>query len=220
VAAADLVLRLALEDKTEHVRTLRLPFASTDSAMFLKLVQLDLATHPPAAEIVGAHLRVEPAPQRKLQSGLFIPVAPEAEKLELTLARLQRVVGEGNVGTPEVLDTHRPDAFRMTRFVAQADAVVRGAAPVAVAAPPLAIRFFRPPIPADVRAPDGVPVRVRAKGIRGDVVGYAGPWRTSGDWWRQDAWMRDEWDLALDTGPLVRVFCEPRERWFVGGNYD
>jgi hypothetical protein len=32
--------------------------------------------------------------------------------------------------------------------------------------------------------------------------------------------MRDEWDLALDTGPLVRVFCEPRDRWFVGGNYD
>jgi len=54
---------------------------------------------------------------RVLQNGLFIPLAPEPEKLELMLARLARLVGPDNLGSPELLDTHRPDAFRVKRFV-------------------------------------------------------------------------------------------------------
>jgi protein ImuB len=218
LASAELTLRLKLEDKTEHSRTIRVPFASTDTGIFLKLIQYDLAAHPPESPILFVILRAEPSPQRRLQGGLFVPVAPETEKLELTLARLTAVVGEGNVGSPELLNTHRPDAFRMTRFVARADSPVKGAS--VLLAPPLAIRLFRPPLPADVAAPHGAPQYVRARGIRGDVVGYAGPWRTSGDWWRLDAWSRDEWDVALDTGALYRVFREDRDHWYVGGNYD
>jgi protein ImuB len=219
LAAAGLILRLALENRTEYVRSIRLPFASTDASTFLKLLQYDLAAHPPAAAIVRVALCAEPAAQRRLQSGLFIPVAPEAQKLEVTLVRLTAVVGEGNAGSPELLNTHRPDAFRINRFTAGTDAHVKPA-PVAAAYPPLAIRFFRPPLPAEVAAHQGVPAAVRARGIRGDVIGYAGPWRTSGDWWRSDQWARDEWDIALDCGALYRIFCERDERWFVGGNYD
>ena len=218
LAASEMTLRLRLEDKTEHTRTIRVPFASTDTATFLKLIQYDLAAHPPESSIYHVVLRAEPTPQRRLQGGLFVPVAPEAEKLELTLTRLKAVVGEGNVGSPELLNTHRPDAFRVNHFVARADAPVKGRS--TMLAPPLAIRLFRPPLPADVSAPHGTPRYVRARGIRGDVVGYAGPWRTSGDWWRTDAWSRDEWDVALDTGVLYRVFREERGIWFIGGNYD
>jgi protein ImuB len=71
-----------------------------------------------------------------------------------------------------------------------------------------------------VAVSNGAPRSVRARGIRGDVVEFAGPWRTSGDWWRSDAWSRDEWDIALSTGALYRVFREMQDRWFVGGNYD
>ncbi|HYO84558.1 MAG TPA: DNA polymerase Y family protein [Bryobacteraceae bacterium] len=218
LAAVSLTLRLALDDRTEHVRTIRLPFASVDTAMFLKLLQLDLAAHPPMAEITGIYLRADPAEQRRLQTGLFIPAAPESEKLELTLARLNALVGEGNAGSPEVLNTHRPDAFTLKRFVARTDAPVRKR--TAATTPPLAIRIYRPPIPARIYLREQVPVSVQAQGIRGDVVSFAGPWRTSGDWWKADPWMRDEWDLALDSGALYRVFREPHDRWFVGGNYD
>jgi protein ImuB len=219
LAATEITVRLALEDAPAHTRTIRLPFASTDTGTLLKLLQYDLAAHPPQAPILRVVVHAEPSPQRRLQGGLFRPVAPEAEKLELTLARLSAVVGEGNVGSPELLDTHRPDAFRINRFVARADAPLQPSAPL-VTPPPLAIRLYRPPLPAEVAVANGTPQWVRARGIRGDVIGYAGPWRTSGDWWRSDSWSRDEWDLALSTGTLYRVFRTIPDRWFVGGNYD
>jgi hypothetical protein len=34
--------------------------------------------------------------------------------------------------------------------------------------------------------------------MRGEVVAVSGPWRSSGDWWQEDAWHQDEWDLEID----------------------
>ncbi len=58
----------------------------------------------------------EPVKPRVLQNGLFVPLAPAPDKLELTLARLAKLVGEENIGSPALLDTHRPDAFTMKQF--------------------------------------------------------------------------------------------------------
>ena len=66
--------------------------------------------------VIGVTINCEPVKPRLLQTGLFIPLAPEPEKLELTLARLAKLVGAENIGSPELLDTHRPDAFRVKRF--------------------------------------------------------------------------------------------------------
>src|SRR6202040_3303339 len=84
-----------------------------------KLLQLDLNAHPPGAPIVKIHLAAEPARPRSAPGGLFLPPAPEPEKLELTLARIAAIVGENKVGSLELLDTHRPEGFRMRRFVAE-----------------------------------------------------------------------------------------------------
>jgi protein ImuB len=98
------------------IRTLHLPMPMLDAKVFLKLLQLDLQAHPPGAPIVKIHLSAEPARPRALQSGLFQPVFPEPEKLELTLARIAGIVGEGRVGSVELLDTHREGAFAMRHF--------------------------------------------------------------------------------------------------------
>jgi|SRR5208337_2188773 len=97
-------------------RTLRLPAPMLDAKVFLKLLQLDLQAHPPGAPIVKIHLSAEPARPRALQSGLFQPLFPEPEKLELTLARIAGIVGEGRVGSVELLDTHREGAFVVRHF--------------------------------------------------------------------------------------------------------
>ncbi len=98
-----------------HERTLRLPVPLADTRVLLKLLQLDLASHPPPAAVVKITLRAEAARPRVRQNGLFLPLAPQPEKLEPVLARLA-AAGAENVGSPQLLDTHRPGAFRMTRF--------------------------------------------------------------------------------------------------------
>jgi protein ImuB len=83
----------------------------------------------------------------------------------------------------------------------------------------LAFRYFRPPRAAQVALASGQPGFVAAEGIRGKVIEFAGPWRTSGDWWTADPWQRDEWDIALSDGALYRVYCDPLG-WFIEGSYD
>ena len=82
-----------------------------DAKVFLKLLQLDLAAHPPGAPILKLWISAQPAPPRSAQRGLFLPLTPEAEKLEITLARIISIVGERRAGIARLLDTHRPDAF-------------------------------------------------------------------------------------------------------------
>ena len=88
------------------------------------------------------------------------------------------VRGEGRVGTPELLDTHRPDAFRIHSW-GRSTASPLGRAPAAR----LALRIFRPRRAARVAIASGQPSFVMADGVRGKVLDLAGPWRTSGDWW-------------------------------------
>ena len=106
-------VRLALGS---YVRILNLPLPVRNSRLMTKLFILDLEAHPPGIAIRRVEVEAIPAEPRVVQNGLFVPLSPEPEKLEVTLARLKAVVGEENVGSPEILDTHRPDAFSMKRF--------------------------------------------------------------------------------------------------------
>ena len=217
LATHELRLTLALEKAEPHVRTLRLPYPMRDSRVFLKLLTLDIEQHPPPAPILGVALAAEPVNPRVVQHGLFLPLAPEPQKLELTLARIAKLVGEGNVGSPELVETHRPRAFRMQRFISGAPK--KAGKPSR--RPGLCLRMFRPALRAGVQASEGRPVRVTARGVGGRVLESAGPWRTSGDWWRDDAWSRDEWDVALSNGSLYLLARDRRDgAWFLEGVYD
>jgi protein ImuB len=216
-ATSDVRLTLELEGGGELQRPVRMPFPSRDGKAMLKLLQLDLEAHPPGAPIAAAVVEVIPAEPRTVQGGLFIPLAPEPEKLELTLAKIRAMVGERNVGSPELLDTHRPGAWRLTNAEWQTFPS-RGRE----GATRLAFRCFIPVLKARVELRDGMPKRLDAeRGIYGNVVQAAGPWRTSGDWWREDKWDRDEWDVGLNNGAVYRIYLErPGERWLVEGAYD
>jgi protein ImuB len=213
----------------------------------LRLLLFDIEAEPPQAPIVAVTIAAKPVKPRASQTGLFIPLAPEPEKLEITLARLAKLVGADKVGSPELLDTHRPDAFRMTKFRlnhrtkknfgdAGNMAPHRGcpAGDSAMPAHPVVgFRIFRPPWRADVQIIHGRPSRVNARSatssasVRGKIVCASGPWRASGDWWRADVWASDEWDVAVidsasqDSEVLCRIFHDlTTEQWFVAGIYD
>jgi len=213
-------------------RTLRLPVPLLDAKTFLKLLQLDMQAHPPGAPIVKIHLAAEPARPRPAQNGLFLPPSPEPEKLELTLARIAGIVGEDQVGSLQLLDTHRPEGFRMQRFAIREPAVQGGAdghshSGQSSADLITALRIFRPPASVAVTMQNGQPAHIassKKKEIGGKVLWAAGPWKSSGDWWEQDGWARDEWDIAVQQERSIAFYRLVRDllsgRWLLEGTYD
>lgn len=215
----------AFADAPFHQRILKLPVPTQDAKVLLKLVQLDLAAHPPPAPVKKITVEVFPARVRLTQAGLFQPLSPEPAKLEITLARLRAAVGEkdelarARVGFPLVTDSHRPDSFQVLPSSAEKQSradlnEIRECLP----APQLVLRWFRPSLTARVECspaagvPDArlaqrgggalglgaTPVTVIFNGVKAKVAQACGPWRSSGSWWDQaDQWQRDEWDVAL-----------------------
>src|SRR5271154_1461442 len=192
-----------------YEKTLNLPVPMRDSKMLLKLLRLLLQADPPPGGIVKITLGADPARPRSTQHGLFVPNSPDPEKLELTVARLAKLVGNANIGSPELTDTHRPGEFRMNKFFAQPNETrARGkvgkksvtggdGGPAAARRPATGCRIFRPRLAARVELQIGRPVKIFFRGWYGRVVTASGPWRISGDWWREDAWQQEEWDLEI-----------------------
>jgi protein ImuB len=215
LATNEIGLRLTLEKKAEHVVRLRLPVPMADQKTLLKLLELELNGRPPGGAIRKIQLTLEAVRPRIVQEDFFAPAYPSPEKLEVTIARIRHFVGAENIGSPRVLDTHRPDSFVMGPL---ADA--RGSVTNAPGSLRMAFRRFRPPQKADVII-EQQPVHITSAVARGAVGIAKGPWFTSGNWWRTDAWSREEWDIALRNGALYRIFRDLKsEAWFVEGNYD
>jgi protein ImuB len=217
-----------------HIRTIRLPVPAKDSTFLLKLLRLDLEAHPPPCPVTAVRISATPATARSQQLGLFLPMSPDPERLEITLAQIQKTVGEGRIGWPALLDSHRPNAFVQNHFVLAESATEQSTTgPKAVAA----MRIYRPALPARLDFQEGKPVRLNCEGVRREVLAFAGPWRTKGDWWSETAWARDEWDIEIralhpkyrpesenaaeEEIALYRIYKDLRlKRWFVEGIYD
>jgi protein ImuB len=263
--AAVLHVRLRLVTRALHIRSLQLPAPMRDPKVLRTLLLLDLESHPAPAGIDVVTIAIDPTPGRIVQESLLTRARPAPEQISTLLARLQALMGEGRSGSPALVDSHRPGAFAMTAFrVIEASSkepakagshdcreshdyggqhVSRQRAELAPSAKPLApsvsLRRFRLPIPARVLVDHGRPISVRTdrQSLQGGrVQTSAGPWRTSGEWWKTAAapaateldalrgrvgWNRDEWDVALSDGAIYRVF-EDREsgRWFIDAVVD
>jgi len=229
--------------KPQFKRVLQLPVPMRDSRVFLKLLQLDLAAHPPGAPVVKLWITARPARPRHAQRGLFLPVSPEAEKLEITLARIHGIVGERRAGIARLLDSHRRDAIDWELFRIETDEAKKLAAPTMSdsGSPLLAMRLIRPAYQLKVGLHEGRPANLtvenpcKGNGMEGKVLWSAGPWRSSGDWWTENAngasygpWDREEWDIALALpessvqGPvLYRIYRDVGTgQWFADASYD
>jgi protein ImuB len=222
---------LRLTDRTSHTRTLALPVPMRDPRVLRTLLLLDLESHPPAAAIDVVTIEIDPAPARVVQYSLLERPVPSPETLATLMARLGALVGDTRCGSPQLLDTHQPDGWRLVPAAFEDSPSPLAPRPGATAQQgsadgrqPLVLRRYRPPVAVRVAVEGGRPARVAIdrRGMPGGAVQEAaGPWRTSGGWWESQRWDRDEWDVALEGGAVCRLF-QDREtgQWFADGVYD
>jgi protein ImuB len=224
VGLASITVRLKLEESGEHVRMIRPALPGSDLHLWMKLVQLDLAAHPPPAAILAVVVKAEPGNRGKVQLGLFSPQTPEAERLDITLARLRRLVGEDCVGAPTLQDTHRPAAFQVAPFrVSDTREDVLHA--VESRSTRGALRMLRPAEGVSLTLRGKTPEAFVFRAARYRVERAYGPWMASGEWWNPTLWAAQQWDvMAQNAAGELLYGClayEPLEKtWAMVGLYD
>lgn len=236
---AALEMRLTLISEPPHepaVVPLQMPVPARNPRIAVRLFMMELEARPPGKPVVGLRLAAAPSKPRIIQSGLFVPLSPEPEKLALTLSRIAALVGSENVGTPRLHDSWGRDRFDMKRpeGLESSEAFDKEAAPASASSPASpAARIFRPALEATVRMQDGAPAWIAFAGMHGCIESAGGPWRSSGEWW-ESHWSREEWDVAVfpEAGSRMTgtAACTPllfrivlnvlTGRWYVEGIYD
>ncbi len=217
-ALRSLTLVLQLEKALAYERRIRPAIATQSRDLLLKLLNLDLQTHPPQAAILGVTLTAEAARPQTAQRGLFQAQFPEPDKLDILLARLRSIAGDHNVGAAELCNSHRDDEVTMTSFRPNVLAV--GSSPSKSSC--LALRRFRPAQPVRVSLKNGAPSLLFWQGGRLDLAEVKGPWQSSGYWWDGRTWEADEWD-AVVVQPLYALrlrYERAPKAWTVAGVYD
>jgi protein ImuB len=215
---AELRLSLQLADDTSHTLPLRLPEPTGEIEILFRALHTHLEALRTASGIVAVQLHLTPTRPLVRQQGLFETGLRDPHGFAETLARVSAIVGSDRVGTPQVEDTHRPDAVKLV-------------APHAVIPPPpaetalhpplgLPLHRFRPPLPARLEFMDGRATYLWTEQVRGEISMQRGPWVKSGEWWQADqAWSRREWDIELTDGGLYRL-VHTQDTYFLEGEYD
>jgi protein ImuB len=221
LALASITLHLGLEGGTVHSRTVRPALPNIDRKLWLKLIHLDLQAHPPQAAILSLTLSAEPGSTSKVQLGLFSPQVPEPMRLDVTLARIRSIVGEGCVGQAVLKDTHRPDAFGIEPFVVPSST----ASDRKVGTKRLAMRQIRPPEIVMVNVHDRQPDSFVFREKRYTVERAYGPWSSAGDWWNPTLWSLEQWDLVARGHDAASLCCcltrdLMQDRWQIEALYD
>lgn len=225
LALATVTLELNLEGGISHSRTVRPALPNNDRKLWLKLIHLDLQAHPPQAAIVSLSLSAQPGSTSKVQLGLFSPQVPESMRLDVTLARIRSIVGEGCVGQAVLKDTHRPEAFSVEPFVVPAAAASESKPQTRR----VALRQIRPPESVTVTLSNQQPNTFIFREKQYTVERAYGPWSSSGDWWNPTLWSVEQWDLVARGNdaanhPMWLCCCLTRDliqnRWQLEALYD
>jgi len=251
LAVRELRIELVLESGTTYARSVEMGAPTVETQVLTSLVRLALEKDPPQQAVERLRLIATPGSIETAQLDLFLPPLPAPAELAVTVARLEALCGPGRVGAPDVEDTHRPDAARLTPFETPSSSQ-RGVIDISrdgpvPPAPAMALRAFRPPRAARVVEANELPRRVEfalepplqvARAAVGgsregqryratprsshlEVLQHAGPWRLFGEWWGENCFARDYFDVELSDGGVYRLYHNlDDDSWYVDGIYD
>jgi protein ImuB len=219
LALRSITVTLTLDKASPYHLQVRPALPTQHRDLLLKLLNLELQAHPPAAAILAVKINAEPTKPQTAQRGLFQAQFPEPAKLDLLLARLRSIVGDGNVGSPELHNSHGDDEFCIALF--RPDALDLHPEQEK-ASTRLALRRFRPPQTARVQLRAATPANLFWQGQPYQIVSAKGPWESSGYWWDGRLWAAEEWDAVIATpAQALRLRREiESDTWAVTGVYD
>lgn len=221
LSLASVTITLLVEGGATHARTVRPALPTNDRQLWLKLLHLDLEAHPPQAAILAVELNAEPGSISQVQLGLFSPQLPEPSRLDVTVARIRAIVGDENVGSAVLTDTHQIDGFRMEPFsISSTESPHTSSAPLRPA-----MRRLRPAETVSVTFQGGWPKSFMFRERYYFIECAYGPWLTGGEWWTVALWRNEQWDLVarVPDGAMLCV-CLIRDllrnQWQMVGLYD
>ena len=217
-----LTVSMVLSDRSSHIRTIQPALASTDNKLFLKLLHLDMDAHPPKAGVLELTLTAILGLSQRIQLGIFSPQHPDASHLQVTLARIRKVVGPDNAGSPVLEDSHRQSTFALRTFTTIDPYLGNHTTGCSY----LAKRQLKSPTPIDVSVLDHLPSLFFLAGCRFHIQKAYGPWKSTGKWWNSQPWDIEQWDvIATDVASrkLFRCCLSMDKRtgwWCLDGIYD
>lgn len=214
--AIALLLTLRFDRSVPHERELKVPSPTAEVEVLFRMLSTHLESVTATSPVIAVELEARPGPSQRSQFDLFNSRLRDPNQFYETLARLTAMLGEGCVGTPVMLDSHRPDTFRVEtpRF----DELPTSSLSNEPQRYGLPLRRFRPPLRVRVQLQSGYPVFLHDGPVCGVIEDAHGPWFCSGEWWTAESWMRVEWDVRLGN-QLCRIACEP-DGWRLDGIYD
>jgi protein ImuB len=222
--AGRLVLTLDCEDGESRELHVRVAQPTAVPSTLFELLRARLEGVTLTAPVVGLRLAAEELASGGVTLSLFAASDPDPDAIGVVLARLDAALGERSALRARVVDGPRIERrYALEPFTLETLAThgPRNEPPPLAASATLQLRLIEPR-PIAVRVLDGAPRFVGSPPQA--VVELAGPWRSDEGWWSQATGegtrlVRDEYDVCLEDGALLRIAYEP-DGWFVRGVYD
>jgi protein ImuB len=214
------VLRLQLEceDGSAHELLAHLAQPTALPATMFDLLRAKLEGTTLRSPVTGLRLGAERFEEAGSPIGLFATGDPDPENVAIALARLEAALGAQHVLRARIHDGFRYESrFTYEPFTPQPAPATPHVLPAAASMPAnstFTLRLIQPRAIA-VRMHQGAPASVGTSA----VVKLAGPWRVDETWWGKPL-QREEYDVLLADGALLRITRESGGTWFVCGTYD
>jgi len=223
--AGRLVLALECENGDVRELTTRVAQPTAVPGTLFNLLRARLEGVVLDAPVVGLRLVAEGLEDGGVPLALFAAGDPDPDALGIALARLDAALGDGGARRSRIVDGPRVERrFAHDPFTLEPLVTTSWTAVAPAPLPQTATLQFRPVAPqaVAVRIVGGTPRFVGTPAQT--VLDAAGPWRVEEGWWAGAAGageplVRDEYDVLLDDGSLVRIAHE-HSAWSIRGVYD
>ena len=223
--AGKLVLSLECENGDVRELATRVAQATAVPSTLFDLLRARLEGIVLDAPVVGLRLAAELLEDGGVPMALFAASDPDPDALGIVLARLDAALGERGaqrsrgITGPRMERRYAFEPFTLEPLVTRTWTIAT-VAPLPQTAT-LQYRMIEPQAVA-VRVIGGAPRFVGTPAQT--VIDAAGPWRVEEGWWADatgsgERLVRDEYDVLLDDGSLVRIGHE-RMSWSIRGVYD